>query len=379
MTDVFSFSPNEADPWLRPCIGCGEFFSPCRRTQLRCSPNCGDAKRKADRHTSTKDRHANRVFGERPFIGIDGEGGGTDDLGRQHYLLLGAADAAGKTYPLFNDNEPLRPERIFDFILSLPQNAYIVGFYFGYDITQILRRLPENRLQPIMHEQPDIEYSGQLVNGKERSRLQWTSWGNYELQWLPGHYLKVASSHRSDDGRTTLAVKGTTRTVYEVGGFFQCSFIQAISDWLIDPQTGRPIDDSISAETLALIAENKALRSQFAQITPKIRRYNHEECRLLAKMMERLRASALDCEQEPVLWARGIKMWPSRPWGAGALAARMHETAKTPQRVRPGQQRRDGITYLPERPAEFEEMATHAYYGGALRNRADGRGARANL
>jgi hypothetical protein len=27
-----------------------------------------------------------------PFVGVDGEGGGTDELGRQNYLLLRAGD-----------------------------------------------------------------------------------------------------------------------------------------------------------------------------------------------------------------------------------------------------------------------------------------------
>lgn len=71
---------------------------------------------------------------------------------------------------------------------------------------------------------------------------------------------------------------------------------------------------------------------------------------------------------------RAIKLWDAKhPEGAGRLAARMHETAGTPQRRRYRWDRnaqkavlseKRGVTYLPERDLAFAAMVNWAYYGG---------------
>ena len=40
----------------------------------------------------------------RPFLAMDGEGGGTDDLGRQLYLMMVAADALGEEERILHRN-----------------------------------------------------------------------------------------------------------------------------------------------------------------------------------------------------------------------------------------------------------------------------------
>lgn len=74
-----------------------------------------------------------------PFMAIDGEGGGTDHLGRQNYLLMVAAGIAGEEYVLQNNGKPLLVRDCLEFILSLPKQPFLVAFGLGYDATQILR------------------------------------------------------------------------------------------------------------------------------------------------------------------------------------------------------------------------------------------------
>jgi hypothetical protein len=103
--------------------------------------------------------------------------------------------------------------------------------------------------------------------------------------------------------------------------------------------------------------------------------YCDTECRLLAKMVEKFRTMCLECEKIILeKTGRPIKLWDVRaPEGAGRLAARMHETAGTPQRLRCRWDRntrkavlsaRQGVTYLPKRDPEFAAMINWAYYGG---------------
>ena len=76
----------------------------------------------------------------RPFMAIDGEGGGTDALGRQNYFLMVASgQTSGEEHVLHRQGKPLSTRDCLEFILSLPADHRLVGYGFGYDVTQILR------------------------------------------------------------------------------------------------------------------------------------------------------------------------------------------------------------------------------------------------
>ena len=158
--------PNEVlsevfDPRIRYCKGCGRAFFATDPRQTRCKENCGrlDA-RSADRHRSSKergnDRHILRDRSSRslPIIGIDGEGGGSDELGRQHYRLMCASAVDGPAHILYRDNDPLTTKDCFDFILGLPKEYLLVAFGFNYDVTQICRQLPRERLEFLTSARP---------------------------------------------------------------------------------------------------------------------------------------------------------------------------------------------------------------------------------
>jgi hypothetical protein len=163
-----------------------------------------------------------------------------------------------------------------------------------------------------------------------------------------------ARSQPTPDGRSTQPIKPSVRTIYECGGFFQQKFVDAIRDWGVADR-----------DTLEMIEKFKGERGAFEQITREIMNYNVKECRLLATMMGKFRDSTRECESEllKIFPERQIKLWPSRPSGAGYMAARMHETAGTPKRPR-DRPAKIPSSYLPERPPELEAAANHAYYGG---------------
>jgi hypothetical protein len=76
----------------------------------------------------------------RPFMAVDGEGGGTDEIGRQNYLLMVASgNTPGEERILHRDGKALSTRDCLEFILSLPAEAILGGYGIGYDVTQILR------------------------------------------------------------------------------------------------------------------------------------------------------------------------------------------------------------------------------------------------
>jgi hypothetical protein len=315
-------------------------------------PNRGRVEKRRGR-----DRHNRIPFSERVFYGIDGEGGGTNEFGQQNYLLLCASDREGSdTRTLFRDNAPLSTKECLDFILELPREALIMGFFFDYDITHILRDLPEHIIIRLLRNRENYDDGGLKTAPGVKV---WTHWEGYALMFMPRKHLCVAQSSEQRSKKTGMlgpeVDKKTTRIVHEGGGFFQCSFVKALDNWSIG-----------TAEQRQFIAETKKLRPDFERMTDVEIGYCKLECSLLAEMMHQYRETAFDCERK-ILERTGlpIKVMPTTPEGAGASASVMHESAGTPRRalkkLKVGE---DRSKYLPELAAELMKTAKDGYYGG---------------
>ena len=157
----------------------------------------------------------------RPFMAIDGEGGGTDACERQDYNLMMAVSAEQEF--ALKTGRRLTTIECFEFILKLPKKADLVAFGLGYDATQILRDLPSAVLRRIY----DPYRNGHGGISPEYYR-------DYAIEYMPGKYLKIG---RVDDGvpvekgKRRPVVECSYRTIYETFGFFQCSFAKAIDNW----------------------------------------------------------------------------------------------------------------------------------------------------
>jgi hypothetical protein len=295
-------------------------------------------------HEKQREKSRNRTK-VRPFMGVDGEGGGTDALGRQNYFLMCASDQSGEEHVCHSDGKPLSTRDCLEFILSLPRNRILAGFGFGYDGTQILRGV-------------GIGTKGQqtlrrVLNPPQgRNGACYTYWSDYAIIYQQGQYLRVARIDRS--GPKPQVLRGSSRTVYEQLGFFQCSFVKAIGDWDIGSEQER-----------AVIAANKLHRHEFVELTEEIVGYCTLECRYLAMLMGELREVCLAAGILPRQWSGagwlasalldkfGV---PKRPLTAREVAALAER--KSSKSSRPAQLRRT------ERDREFEVAANLAYYGG---------------
>jgi len=259
-----------------------------------------------------------RAIEHRPFVGCDGEGAGTDDQGRQLYMLFRMGDRELYT------GSPLGTVELLDFICDAPSEAIYVGFAFGYDTTMILKDLPEIQARKLFE---PISFEG----GK--SRYVWFK--NFDLEYLPKNYFRVKRVNivRYPDGsERRVPVKGSQRTIYETFGFFQKSFLKSIESF----DVGTP-------EQRQSIAENKARRSSFVSIDQEERDYCALECRFLAELMEKLRQYCYAADIVPRSWN-----------GAGKLASALHAKHRTLK-----QEQVKGTV-----PAGVLEYANMAYYGG---------------
>src|ERR1700744_2344235 len=132
------------------CIGCGcdiplAGYRKVRSNKLRCTSDCGRSrgrKRKGGGHATRE-----ALLSSRAFIGVDGEGV-TDPDGTHRYILITVG-----TESLHKDGATLDTLDIFRFLydhfLAHPVAAF-VGFYLGYDFSQILRGLPVDRARMLL-------------------------------------------------------------------------------------------------------------------------------------------------------------------------------------------------------------------------------------
>lgn len=272
----------------------------------------------------------------RPFIGVDGEGAGTDELGRQHYMLLRAGDRELYT------GSPLTTLECLDFLCGCPatREGILVGFSFGYDVTMILRDLPPARRAHLLSEKPQGDGLSRYTywSGERRQSF------GFGIEYLKNNYFRVCRTKlyrrewTDENGVPQVelyprAIPGSSRTIYETFGFFQASFLKTLRAW-----------DVGTVDERAEIEANKAERGAVA-IDQRQRDYCAMECRFLAVTMERFRAVCLD---------PAVNIRP-RTWnGAGKLSAALHAMHET-------------ITaeaLAVSLPAGVRLAASAAYYGG---------------
>jgi hypothetical protein len=276
-------------------------------------------KRNTEKAKASERKRRARQRGERPFVGIDGEGSGTDELGRQNYMLLRCGDQE-----LFHGG-PLSTVECLDFICDLPppEKAIIVGFAFGYDITMILRDLPDER-------------RAWLLKEKGPGDSRYCYWGDYAIEYLNRNYLRVARMRRvkqRDGTYTRRVIEGSARTIYETFGFFQKSFMASCQSFGVGVQHWEQVQREKDARGSA----------EWDATTDAVRDYCRIECELLAALMERFREVCYAADIRPRSWN-----------GAGKLSKALHQREGTP---RAGQ-----IAELV--PPDVQKLAISAYYGG---------------
>jgi hypothetical protein len=298
------------------------------------------ARREAEKARDKLKREAKR--NARPFVGCDGEGA-KDDAGRSRYVLFRMGDRE----LCHADASRLTTPELLQFIVDHPDaDAILVGFFFEYDISNILRDVPAtrdplkpkipSRLERIL--QVDLKAAAGEANPYQFggwTSLRFEGFPEFGVQYIPRNFLKVCRLERFWDRKRMRhahrAAKGSTRTIYDTQGFFQCSFLKALELW------------AIGVEHHPGIAAMKKDRSTFAGLTQEVRDYCRIECDLLAEMMEAFRVQCIATGMVPKTWN-----------GAGKIASALLKAhgAMTNKRL------------LEITPPAVLDLAHAAYYGG---------------
>jgi len=252
------------------------------------------------------------------FVGVDGEGW-TDENGIHHYMCLVAGEHVLYT------GQPLRTYEILGWIVRLAdlfpdRSTVLVGFFFDYDVTMILR--------DILADDPDV--MAELVAPYEEKNKHFTVWKRYSIQYVPRKHLSV---RLKGDDRTRTVVIHDTRS------FFQCSFVKALKTY--------GVGDTGTVENIEAMKKQRA-RFRFPEDAPEIIRYCQQECELLADLVAELRDRFTAARLSP---------WPYE--GPGPVAGTVLQAHGF----------RDSRELVPDWVAD---LATQAYYGGRFETLAHG-------
>ena len=243
----------------------------------------------------------------RPILAWDGEGWNYN--GRHVYGYLANSDGM-ELY----DIRGLSTQDCLDFFLSAGKGKLNVIFSGSYDFTLILNDVPPDVIKEML---TSNELSGSV------------EWNGYVMSYVPRKYFRVRR-----------AGEKTGVTIWDVFGFYQSSFVDALEKWLGD------------CPEVDLIAEGKSKRQKFdgEDDLRYIRQYNGAELRALVKLVRQLLVSLHEC---------GLTI--TRYEGAGAIAAAMLRKHKVKERA----------FLLPDgrrvkSPLEMLVPQNCAYFGGRI-------------
>lgn len=211
------------------------------------------------------------------FIAIDGEA--VNDL----YALLACSDGSHTL-----DLNGLSTLDCFSYLLSKApepkpkshrKRPVFVCYGLNYDVNMWLRDVPKTHLRHLW----DTNKCVYEPRGK----------APFKIEYVQSHWFRLEQ------------LRGPSIQIYEVFGFFQSSFINALASW------GFPVQDEMSTM--------KALRGSFSQEDlQRVIDYCHSECESLASLMTDLELACKDAKIVPRHWM-----------GAGSLAGTLLSTRKS--------------------------------------------------
>lgn len=189
------------------------------------------------------------------WLGVDGEGEGRNP---HRYTLLAVSDAR-QAFTRCVSSHWLSTVDCLEFLLGLPQKAKLFAYSFRYDLTLILKDLPDDILYRLMRPE--------LRQGK-RGPMP-VLWEDYKLNLVGTKFTVAKCSRRC--------------RVWDIFKFFQSSFVNALKDWQI------PEDASERKIVLDRMQEMKDARGDFENVdNAKIQAYCLEECACLAQLAKKL-------------------------------------------------------------------------------------------
>lgn len=309
MTGI-SFSTIE--PEVRVCSGCGNDFTPTDHRARVCKKNCG---RREDPDLIE-------------FVGVDGEGRGDDP---SCYVLFGIGES-----DIENGTDGLTWKDCFSFLYRefrrRGKSVAFVGFFLGYDFTQVLKSLPEERASTLLTKE-GIRKRAQRTPGRQPFPVECEGW---QFDILGNKRLRIRPKMCNCRIVACKCPKASWCYLCDVGGFFQTSFLN-----VIDPKGW---DTPICTEEEFERVKAGKERRESAQLDDEMREYMHLEIELLERVMKVLNEGFNSI---------GIRLTPKQWFGPGQAAAKWLK-GKVPKREE----------WYKTIPAWYLDAARQSYYGG---------------
>jgi hypothetical protein len=306
-------------------------LSPEQLEAVRAKQRVVNSKRSPEARHNRTDRP---LICRRPLFGWDGEGANFESGEPHRYIFLAVEEERGSQGATFADGIPeVRPwldasltdakgidsHRALEFLaLELERRSHgiNVGFFFSYDVNMILRDLPVSNL-------------------RELHRTGETQWRKFKIEYRPRKSFAVSMRTAIVDGDAVEWVYQGGR-IWDVFGFFQSSFIEALLKYKILPP-----------DELKLMHSMKMSRSTFRpEELENISRYCRDECRALTALMRQVLESH-----------EGADLELKRFDGAGASAAALLRREKVKQHMGPP---------IGTWPEAVRDAAQYAYGGGRI-------------
>ena len=281
---------------------------------------------------SGRSHHPRKATTPVQFVGVDGEGMTVN--GEHRYVLLGVGESQ------IADDNGLQWSECFAHLYSHNRpNTAFVGFFLGYDFTQIFRTLPEDKAWMLLTTE-GRELRRHRIPGKTPHPVEYQGW-HFDI--LANKRLRIRP--KNCECPTATCPKGSGckskpwMYVCDVGSFFQSSFLT-----VINPEGWAEGTAVVTAEEYDTIRRGKEARST-AVLDDEMRMYNQLENVVLARVMH-----TLDLGFHEI----GIHLSASKWFGPGQAAQAWLKNEKVPER----KALEDVV------PQWFLEAARMSYFGG---------------
>lgn len=287
------------------------------------------------RYAKNQRRYRQKDF---EFCAVDGEGAG---YGKDHkYVLLGC----GKRH--IENIQGITWQEAFAFLYSCfeeNRGASFVGFFLGYDFTQILKTLPEERARMLLTD-GGINARKRVRSGGNRKPFPVRHSG-WEFDLLPGRRLQIRPLNcncHENPLRRCEHEQSEWMYICDSGAFWQCSLLNAIN-----PKNWR--EPVCTQEEYDKLEYGKSQRSmtleEYIADRERVLEYMLLENRIFERIMYKLRDGFMEI---------GVNLRKDQWYGPGQAAAAYYKKEKIPRR-----EQLENIV-----PEDFWESARQSYYGG---------------
>lgn len=286
--------------------------------------------------------HARKSETPVQFVGVDGEGINVNVVDREgtctrehRYVLFGMGDKQ------IANPAGLQWYDIFDFLYANRRgNTAYVGFFLGYDFTQIFKTLPQERAAMLLTSEGRAKRAHRIP-GKAPHPVECRSPGGTAWQFdiLGNKRLRIRPKQCDCPIVTCTCKQASWVYINDAGAYFQTSFLKAIN-----PEHWATGTEIVTPDEYATIEEGKSRRSS-AVLDSAMAQYNVLENRVFARAMSTLDKGLHDI---------GIHLPPSKWFGPGQAAQAWLKNHNVPTR--------DEV--LKHVPPYFLEAARMSYFGG---------------